>query len=301
VVPLNSEEEQDLRRLLAMLDRVKSLVERVSSNNSAQGVRAEKHSPLSTDDQKAHPYRVTDRAWLSLSVAVDFIECLRRSLIEELSAKRVKVRIHPYAQLALVRGAVESAATAICLLGQPRTSRIFVRLSLEWHELKPAYALRSLANQTPPRPIEVRQQELVDLLLAAGFPVAAGKDRSKSSRAALDSFRYVDVVRRAGDAMSTMDARIVEGAWRACSGIAHGDTNAILGLLATAVEQFEPGMQLMQVSAPVQLLYGASMIAMGLTTHAFVLLDRQTQAPFAPFDPGICDVLCFAIARVREL
>jgi hypothetical protein len=66
-----------------------------------------------------------------------------------------------------------------------------------------------------------------------------------------------------------------------CGGVAHGDTNAIMGLLATAVRQAEPGMQLMQISAPVQLLYGATVVALGLmTSHGFVLLKQLTRPPY---------------------
>jgi hypothetical protein len=44
-----------------------------------------------------------------------------------------------------------------------------------------------------------------------------------------------------------------------CSGLAHGDASATLGLLAAAVaEQVQPGIKLMRISAHVQMMYSTS-------------------------------------------
>lgn len=156
------------------------------------------------------------------------------------------------------------------------------RLGLEWHELRPAYDLRRLANSLPPRTIDERKQQLIGLLLAANFPIPAGSHPTKAAVKALAEVTYLKIVQQAGDVAPTLDAQLVEATWRMCSGVAHGDTNAIIGLLATTVRQAEPGMQLMQIAAPVRLLYGAAIVAMSLTSHGFVLLKQLTQPAFPP-------------------
>jgi hypothetical protein len=50
--------------------------------------------------------------------------------------------------------------------------RVTNRLALEWMELKPAYRLRELAGSPPPRTIDQRQQQLMDLyqwMVRTGF------------------------------------------------------------------------------------------------------------------------------------
>jgi hypothetical protein len=104
---------------------------------------------------------------MAITPAVDFLACLRGSLIGVRQGNRLNVQLHLYAQAGLVRGALENACCAVWLLGPPRMERVTNRLALEWKELKPAYRLRELASSPPPRTIDQRQQQLVDLLLVA--------------------------------------------------------------------------------------------------------------------------------------
>lgn len=46
---------------------------------------------------------------MAITVAVDFLHCLRRSLTQELHDGQVHVLLHSYAQMAMLRGAVENA------------------------------------------------------------------------------------------------------------------------------------------------------------------------------------------------
>jgi len=288
VEELDEAELRDLRQLLRVLDKIDPWLEVVASDEPSGVWIVQDRSPLSTDDRRTHPYRVSHRAWMAITVAVDFLHCLRRSLIQELREDRVSVRLHSYAQMGLLRGAVENACCAIWLLGPPsRMERIINRLGLEWKELTPAYRLRELAGNQPPRTIEQRQQQLIDLLLAANLPytVPAGQDANvaaaRAARAALRSVDYVDVVRRAGELTPPVGAVSAEATWRMCSGLAHGDASATLGLLATAVaEQVQPGIKLMRISAHVQMMYVATLVAYVLTARAFELLRARTLAPY---------------------
>jgi len=283
VEELDEAELRDLRALLQALDKIDPWLEVVACDEPSGAWTVQDRSPLSTDDRRTHPYRVSYRAWMAITVAVDFLHCMRRSLIQELREDRVSVRLHSYAQMGLLRGAVENACCAIWLLGPPRMERITNRLGLEWKELTPAYRLRGLAGSQPPRTIEQRQQQLIDLLLAADLPytVPAGQDPSvaaaRAARAALRAVDYVKIVQRAGELTPAVGAVSAEATWRMCSGLAHGDSSATLGLLAAAVvEQVQPGIKLMRISAHVQMMYVATLIAYVLTARAFELLRPES-------------------------
>ncbi|XVU26066.1 hypothetical protein ACQPZJ_03115 [Actinoplanes sp. CA-054009] len=155
---------------------------------------------------------------------------------------------------------------------------------MEWKELGPAYRLRELAGSQPPRTVEQRQQQLVDLLLAAGLPhsVPVGQDpalaASRAARSALKSVDYVKIVQNAGELTPSVGPRRAEATWRMCSGFAHGDASATLGLLAnTVVEQPTPGINLMRISANTQMMHEATLIAYRMTHQAFELLHARTR------------------------
>jgi hypothetical protein len=246
-------------------------------------------SPLSTDDQRTHPYRLSHRTWMAITVAVDFLHCLRRSLIQENKEGQVRVLLHSYAQMAMLRGAVENACCAVWLLGPPtRFERVSNRLRLEWKELQPAYRLRELARSQPTRTIEQRQQQLIDLLIAANLLYTArpGEDlRAAAVRTARNELNsngaYVHMIRCAGELTPSLSADVAEAIWRMCSALAHGDSTATIGLLDTEViEQVQPDIKLVRTSPSIRALLHATAIALVLTTRAFELLGTRSRAPY---------------------
>ncbi|MGI5224028.1 hypothetical protein [Actinoallomurus sp. CA-142502] len=283
----NEAELQDLRELLRMLGKIDPWIKAVTTDGSSRPWVADSHSPLSTDDQRTHPYRLSHRTWMAINVAVDFLHCLRRSLTQELQEGQVQVHLHSYAQMALLRGAVENACCAVWLLGPTlRLERVTNRLCLEWHELKPAYRLRELAHAQPTKTIEQRQQQLIDLLIAANFPftprpgealqVAAERTARKTLKEGGD---YVEMVKRAGELTPNVGADVAEATWRMCSALAHGDSSATIGLLdLQIVEQVQPGINLVLTTPPVRPLVAAAAIALGLTARAFELLEIRGRA-----------------------
>jgi hypothetical protein len=165
--------------------------------------------------------------------------------------------------------------------------RVTNRLALEWKELKPAYRLRELAGSPPPRTIEQRQQQLVDLLLAthaaatpAGQNPAVADDAT--ARKALRGLDYARIARRTGELSGAgAGAGATEATWRMCSGLAHGDANATIGLLNTeVVHQVAPGISLTRVSAHVKLLATATAIACAMTGRALQLLLERGWPPY---------------------
>jgi hypothetical protein len=267
---VDDDEQRDLRVLLTILDRPWG---------------AQPRSPLFTDNARTYPYRVSDRAWMAITPAVDFLACLRNSIMGPRDEDQQTVRLHSYAQAGLVRGALENACCAVWLLAPPRMERVTNRLRLEWMELRPAYRLRTLANSPPPRTIEQRKQQLADLLLVAHAAVApTGQIPSiaddAAARRALRDLTYTVIVRRAGE-LSGAGADGTEAAWSMCSGLAHGDVSATLGLLDTEfVQQSAPGISLARVSPKVKLLVTATAIASGMIGHAFHLLQERGRPPY---------------------
>lgn len=269
-------EQSDLRGLLKILENVEPWIAAVSSDDRPAGIwTPQPRSALSTDDARTHPYQVSHRAWAALTASVDFLHCFKRSLLQSITEDEVSVRLHSYAQTSLLRGAIESAAVAVCLLASSRAERITTRLQLEWKELKSVYALRKLTGIEPPFTIDERRIRLEKLLLAAGLPnmvppEATDEVKLKAARAALRDCDYVMLVRRAGVLTSGTGATLCEACWRMCSGLAHGDMAATLGFLGREfVAQTKPGINLMRLSAPVQLLYMSALVAIALTGFAF--------------------------------
>jgi hypothetical protein len=278
-------EQQDLRVLLTILEKIDRWLDLVASDEPSGAWAVQPRSPLSTDDARTHPYQVSHRAWMAITPAVDFLACLRGSIIGARQGDRLNVRLHLYAQAGLVRGALENACCAVWLLGPPRIERVTNRFALEWKELKPAYRLRELANSPPPRTIDQRQQQLIDLLLAAhAAAVPPGQVpavvNDAAARRALRGLTYATIVRRAGE-LSKAGADTTEAAWSMCSGLAHSDASATLGLLDTeVVKQITPGINLARISPHVKLLVAATAIACGMTSRAFHLLQERCRPPY---------------------
>lgn len=274
-------------RILRLIDTIDPWVEATSGATEPTGIWTPQHrSPLATDDRRTHPYRLSHRAWIALSVAVDFLHCYKRSLVQDLTKNKVDVRLHSYAQMGLLRGAVENASTALWLLAPPREERITNRLRLEWKELGTSYQLRELLGAPPPRPIEERKRQLIDLLLAARLPStmpanATAEEQVKAATKALHLSGYAVIVAEAGHHVTDVGSKLAELTWRMCSSLAHGDQSATIGLLGSeVVGQVEPGINLMRVSAPVRLLLVATTVAYLLLKHGFETLQRRTQPPY---------------------
>jgi hypothetical protein len=101
-----------------------------------------------------------------------------------------------------------------------------------------------------------------------------------AARKALRGLTYATIVRRAGE-LSKAGADPTEAAWSMCSGLAHGDASATLGLLDTeVVKEVTPGINLARISPPVLLLVAATAIACGMTSRAFRILRERCRPPY---------------------
>jgi hypothetical protein len=136
---VNGDEQQDLRRLLGLLERTKPWED--LTGNPSDAWQAQAGSALAGDDAKTDPYQVSHAAWHALTVAVDHLHCLRNSLVADSDGDDLSMRIHTqpttHGQSSLVRGAIENGARAVWLLGPTtRLIRVKRRLALGAMEMR---------------------------------------------------------------------------------------------------------------------------------------------------------------------
>lgn len=263
---MDADEQQDLRKLLELLERAKPWEELTGKPSDAWQVQA--GSALAGDDAKTDPYQLSHAAWHALTVAVDHLHCLRDSLLGELEDDRLSVRIHTHAQSSLVRGAIENSGRAVWLLGPAtRLTRVQRRLSLEAMEVRHSYRLRELAGAPARRTKDEREQQLRDLAVAAGVP-------DPDVKKALKSPQYSDIVREAGD-LTVLGADLADVIWSGCSSIAHGDLSGTLGMLDKEIVARDKGVAYARVTGSISGLYWTTVGAVLMIEHGFNLYRQR--------------------------
>src|SRR5690242_8843846 len=92
------------------------------------------HSALWTDDQRSHPYDVSQGIMHAITVAVDHLHAMRMALT---GVAPDRIDLHVHAPFTLLRAALESTCTALWIAGAPnRGERVLRRLRLEAKSLK---------------------------------------------------------------------------------------------------------------------------------------------------------------------
>jgi HAMP domain-containing protein len=176
-------------------------------------------SSLAGDDRDTEPFQVSHAATTAIGVATDHLHCLLQSVVSGSGTTDVKITTRPWALYSLLRGAVENAATAIWLLAPTsRAERLTRRVRLGLADARHADDVLRLMGRTADRVA----QALVDLA-----PIAAKANFVLPAKGG--SLPASEVVGEAGASfdLGAEDALLV---WRACSGIAHGDTWALSSL-----------------------------------------------------------------------
>lgn len=269
---VNADEDRDLRKLLELLDRANAWREATDSPDRAWAVQP--GSPLAGDDAKTDPYQVSHSAWHALTVATDHLQCLRSSLINELTDTSASVSIHTHAQSSLIRGAFENGARAVWMLGPAqRLARVTRRLSLQAMEVRHSVRMRALVGQPGPRTAEEREKQLLDLVVGAGV---AQVDAKK----ALRSPQYSDIVRAAGE-LTAIGADVAEVVWSGCSSLAHGDISGTVGLLDKEIVERVGDVNHVRVTASVSGLYWTTVAAFVMIKSGFDFFGRRATAPYA--------------------
>lgn len=258
-------DRQEQRQLVQVIDLLNRASEWERITNDSSGVWiVQPGSPLALDDATTAPrHQLSSYSWNAITVAVDHLHCLRRTLIENDSVDRPQVFVHTHAQASLLRGALENAARVTWLLGPDgRKQRVFRRLGMQAKEITASDQIRKIIGSTPPRTTQVRSDELRRLGRAAGLTPAELKKIFNAHE-----FSYGRIVRQAAT-LAGLDPDLTRFAWNGCSALAHGDLHATLSLLNREIVGQQDNMLLGRITMPVQLLHAATVISTSLVDAA---------------------------------
>jgi len=264
----DQQEQRQLQQVLSLLNRA-SAWERITNDPSGVWI-VQPGSPLAVDDAATAPrHQLSSYAWNAITVAVDHLHCLRRSLVENNDTDRPTVFIHTHAQASLLRGALENAARVIWLLGpELRKERVYRRLGLQAKEITASDQIRRIVGAPPPRTTQVRTDELRSLGRAAGLTSPQLK-RMFDAR----EFAYGKIVKEAAP-LAGLDPDLTRFAWNGCSALAHGDFYATLSLLDREIVGQQESMMLGRITMSVPLVHAATIVA---TTLIDVALNRYRE------------------------
>ncbi|UNK47092.1 hypothetical protein [Arthrobacter sulfonylureivorans] len=205
--PSEIEYSSYISRLLKRVDNLSLTVE--------ERVNAEPGSKLATDDARSPHYSVSSYGYSQILIALGCLESLGHMILRE-DEETVSVTAGPYGAYALVRNALDSAASALWLL-EPLSSTLRVkrRIVLEVDEVKNGAALR----QSLDRPWEkwrgrrfARMQEVANLAGLAEWDPLSKSERLPTMTAVLKSLER----HHQNAVMPWLSA------WQLASGHAHG-------------------------------------------------------------------------------
>lgn len=261
-----TEEDRYLRRILALLDSARPF-ESLTQSDSRQW-QVQPGSALAGDDAKTDPYQVSHSVWNALSVAVDHLHCFRSTFADGVQDKSVSITLHTHGQYSLLRGAFENSARAVWMLGPAqRLMRVQRRLCMQAGEHKNSDRMRALLQQQPKRPLDVRMQQLTDLVIRAGTNAADAKK-------VLRPVPYSEVVREAG-ALMPMGAAEAEAVWSSCSSLAHGDLYGTLSVLERNIVGTQRLVNLAQVTSSPMVLFWAADRTVAMMRRGFGLFEER--------------------------
>ena len=260
---MDDEDGRHLADTIRILQQVQDWEAR--TNADAPRLRPAPRSPLRGDDDKAHPYDLSNEAWRHLSTAVDHLSCLR-AVLED-----AKV-VHMYAPFTLVRGALENACGAVWLL-QPSqwTERLARGLRLALADVRHSEDVKQLTGNAGPRTRQARIDQINDIAKRAGLDAAALKGSAGYSE-------IVKAVDQSGPANNT-----IEVSWKLCSAYAHGDMWSTLGASQrTPIPDTgtQPGVGAFKIEANVSLLMHVTALAVNTTRRGWQLYDQRCQSPY---------------------
>ncbi|MFJ8249953.1 hypothetical protein [Streptomyces sp. NPDC094466] len=261
-----SAEDQYLRRTLALLDSARPY-ESLTQSDSKQW-QVQPGSVLAGDDAKTDPYQVSHSAWNALGVAVDHLHCFRSTFAGDPQDNSVAITLHTHGQYSLLRGAFENSARAVWMLGPAqRLERIQRRLCIQAGEHKNADRMTALLKQEPKRPLDMRMQQLTELVVNAG---TAPDDAKK----ALKPAPYSEIVREAG-ALMPMGAGEAEVVWSSCSSLAHGDFYGTLSILERNIVDTQGRVHLTQITSSPKVLFWATDRTVAMMQRGFELFKAR--------------------------
>ncbi|MFJ8495271.1 hypothetical protein ACIRBZ_44135 [Streptomyces sp. NPDC094038] len=211
---------------------------------------------------------MSHNAWIALTVAVDHLHCFRSTFASAPQNNSVSVTLHTHGQYSLLRCAFENSARAVWMLGPAHSLvRVQRRLSMQVGEHNNSDRMNALLQRQPRRPLDVRLQQLTDLVVKAGTDPADAKK-------VLEPSTYSEIVREAG-ALTPMGAAQAEVVWSGCSSLAHGDTYGTLSILERDILATQGRLNLAQITSAPKVLFWATDRTVAMMQHGFDLFKQR--------------------------
>jgi hypothetical protein len=258
---MDADDGKYLAETLRLLEHVDAWTARI--NDDASGLQPAPHSPLRGDDDKAHPYQLSNAAWLLLGSAADHLGGLRALLGD------AKV-IPRSAAYTLVRAGLENACGAVWLLKPAkRAERLTRRLLLAREDVRQREQARRLISQPGPRTEQECLDEIRDIAKRGGLDDVALKGKAT----------YTEIVQTVDQSEPGRDIQMM---WKVCSAFSHGDMWATLGWSQRIQmpNPAQPGIAAFRVEADLRLLTLATATAVGVTESGWRLYDERSQSPY---------------------
>ena len=239
-----------------MLDRILAPV----PNWLGRGAEVQPGSRLASDDAATSPVQMSHVTRACLTQAVDHLEALRQWIFV--------ARVVPtWATFTVARGAIENAATAVWLQSNDDQSvRVRRRIKVRVRDIRHGQDFMDHLGDPPPRPAEQRLEELVTMGRAFGVDRGDVLGRTVGYRA---------ILAEAGRETPVLSDDGPLAMWRMCSGVAHGQQWATLGVLEREIVATDGDVVQVRLTASEKPLVGAVNMAARLTAEGFRLLDRH--------------------------
>jgi hypothetical protein len=262
-VVVNSGEDDDIAAIAQALQVVGEWNRRTDAHAPRPVV--EPHSSLARDDAESAPYRVSDATWTALTHAVDHLRCAQLLLT---GAGTVPI----FGMATLLRAALENGSIAVWLLAPTsRDERLLRRLRLAWKNAVQAESARKLTGTEHPSDLSAQRARVVQVAARRGLPES-------------EIFRelgFGHIVQTAAiDLIGTGTAAFA--AWRACSGLTHGDTWAMRNLLEREEVYRDADVVGEHISAHTGVLRGVLGVTIATVSSAWDHFDARRAAPNFP-------------------
>jgi hypothetical protein len=219
-------------------------------------------SPLAGDDLRAHPYEPTHAIQGRLSSSLENQHAVYALIVD------AQV-LHPNVPFTLYRAAIESAATALWMVG-PKDRRTRIERCLRWHwqDLADADADTASAAFDIPRTVSLD-------VLQDRIKVVADRNQIDVSRIKR-YLKYTEVV-AAADALATGRWGAL-APWRLCSGMAHGKMWPTLSFQERQLSLPQSGgIVHMQTTTSYLRVFWAASAAFDLAKDALNLYERRAR------------------------
>lgn len=219
--------------------------------------RIEPGSSLAGDNAVATELRMSTPAQMGTVVAVEHLHALKVLIVDARS-------LHPIAPFSLVRGAIESAATAYWVLS-PRSRNERVMRALRWYS-RDARDNHSFDLRSDPAQVERRLNRIGAVAEARGLDpgVATG------------GFRMTPILTEVDESADLG----VKPMWQLCSGFAHGRLWSTVGALGgTDLGETDRGARAMNFTGSLYRPLAAAEAALGLLVRLDNLWTRRATSP----------------------